>query len=142
MIKRVVFDTSTLVGAILRTGSVPYQALSLALNQFELCVSLETIAELEAVLARQQFAKYVLTDARAAFVELVRKESTVWAIDALEASDLKPHCRDASDQKFLALAIAAQADAIVSSDHDLLVLHPWQEIAILTPAQFLVEFGE
>lgn len=142
MIKRVVFDTSTLVGAILRAGSVPYQALSLVLNQFDLCVSSETIAELEAVLARQRFAKYVPMAARTSFVELIRKESTVWAVDALAAPESKPLCRDASDQKFLALAIAAQADAIVSSDHDLLVLHPWQGIAILTPAQFLVEFGE
>ena len=38
---------------------------------------------------------------------------------------------------FLALALVAEADAIVSSDEDLLVLHPWREIQILTPAGFI-----
>jgi predicted nucleic acid-binding protein len=46
-------------------------------------------------------------------------------------------CRDVKDDKFLARCLAARADLLVSSDHDLLVLHPWQGIAILTPAQYL-----
>jgi predicted nucleic acid-binding protein len=37
--------------------------------------------------------------------------------------------------------MAVQADAMVSSDQDLLVLHPWRGVAILTPAQFLAQFG-
>jgi hypothetical protein len=39
MIGKVVFDTSALVGAILKPGSVPYQALVRALSDFELCIS-------------------------------------------------------------------------------------------------------
>jgi len=39
--------------------------------------------------------------------------------------------------KFLALALDCQAVTLVSSDADLLVLHPWHEIPILTPAGFL-----
>jgi len=38
---------------------------------------------------------------------------------------------------FLALALVAEADAIVSSVEDLLVLHPWREIVILNPAGFV-----
>ena len=37
----------------------------------------------------------------------------------------------------LALAQAGDADVIVSSDQDLLVLSPWNGIPILTPGQFL-----
>jgi hypothetical protein len=33
---------------------------------------------------------------------------------------------------------SAEADAVVSSDEDLLVLHPWRGIAIVTPAEFSV----
>jgi predicted nucleic acid-binding protein len=32
--------------------------------------------------------------------------------------------------------LAADADALVSSDGDLLVLDPWHGIPIMTPAQF------
>ena len=38
-------------------------------------------------------------------------------------------CRDAKDNKYLELALAAGADPIVSSDDDLLVLHPWRGCA-------------
>jgi predicted nucleic acid-binding protein len=52
---------------------------------------------------------------------------------------LDPPCRDASDNFILTLALACRADAIVSSDQDLLVLNPWNGIPILTPAQFLAQ---
>ena len=44
---RAIFDTSTLVSAALYTGSVPDQALSKALEYFDLCASVETLSELE-----------------------------------------------------------------------------------------------
>lgn len=50
-------------------------------------------------------------------------------------------CRDAKDNKYLELALAAQADAIISGDEDLLVLHPWRGIPILRPAEFLRQFS-
>jgi putative PIN family toxin of toxin-antitoxin system len=46
-------------------------------------------------------------------------------------------CRDHKDNKYLELALAAQARTIVSSDDDLLVLHPWRGVQILRPAAYL-----
>jgi len=46
-------------------------------------------------------------------------------------------CRDAKDDKFLELAVSGKASHIVSGDADLLVLHPFRSIAILTPQAFL-----
>ena len=43
-------------------------------------------------------------------------------------------CRDAKDNKYLELALAAGAWAIVSGDADLLALHPWRGVRILRPA--------
>jgi putative PIN family toxin of toxin-antitoxin system len=141
MKQRVVFDTSSLVGAILRSGSVPYQALSVAFDFCELCVSAETLAELKRVLARRHFVRYASMEARLAFIEIIRSEATLVEVVSSQPMDLTPPCRDANDIRFLALADAAHADVIVSSDQDLLVLHPWRGIAILTPAQFLEKFG-
>ena len=42
-------------------------------------------------------------------------------------------CRDPDDDMVLALALAAKVDAIVSGDDDMLSLHPFSGIAILSP---------
>ena len=39
--------------------------------------------------------------------------------------------------QFLELAISGQAEVIITGDKDLLILHPYQSIQILTPAQYL-----
>jgi predicted nucleic acid-binding protein len=44
---------------------------------------------------------------------------------------------DPKDDKFLEVAVAGEADVIVSGDEDLLVLHPFAGIPILPPADFL-----
>jgi uncharacterized protein len=38
---------------------------------------------------------------------------------------------------FLSLAISTNADCIITLDGDLLALHPFQNIPIITPAAFL-----
>ena len=44
---------------------------------------------------------------------------------------------DPRDNQFLALALVSEADVLVSGDEDLLVLHPWRGMSIVTPADFL-----
>ena len=46
-------------------------------------------------------------------------------------------CRDPNDNKFLELAVSAPAVLILSSDPDLLVLNPYQGIAIVNPRSLL-----
>jgi uncharacterized protein len=46
-------------------------------------------------------------------------------------------CRNAKHDKFLELAVNGDAQLIVSGDKDLLILNPFQEIAIVTVRQFL-----
>lgn len=135
--RRVVFDTSTLVSAALRVGSVPSQALLHAFGSCDLCASVGTLAELERVLKRKKFDRYLDPESRLSFVELVRRNVNVFAVVESDLQALKPPCRDANDNQFLALAQVAEADAIVASDEDLLVLHPWCQIPILSPADFL-----
>jgi len=42
-------------------------------------------------------------------------------------------CRDTKDNILLELAISGIANVIITGDIDLLVLHPFKEIAILQP---------
>ena len=48
-------------------------------------------------------------------------------------------CRDPKDNKYLELALAADAQIIVSSDNDLLTLTPWRGIHILRPVEYLAQ---
>lgn len=136
-IRHVVLDTSTLVSAALRIGSVPHQALLKALGSCDVCASAETLAELEHVLARKKFDRYLDRESRLSFLALMRRHVHLYVVQNADVEAVLPPCRDPNDTKFLALALAAEADALVSSDQDLLVLHPWRGIPILTPGQFL-----
>ena len=46
-------------------------------------------------------------------------------------------CRDPDDDKFLEAALAGRADLIITGDADLLVLHPFRQVAILSPTAYL-----
>lgn len=129
---RVVIDTSTLVSAILLPDSVPDRVLRKALAECELCASPETFAELKAVLGRSKFDRYAQPALRQKFIDALRLDCRFFSVPKLEGV-----CRDADDDKFLALALTAQAGLIVSSDDDLLALHPWRGIPIITPGDFL-----
>ena len=136
--QRVVIDTSTLVGAVLRPNSVPRQAFLAAVRLYELCLSPATLAELREVMQRPKFDRYVPLQERLDFCALVSERARLWELDATSEHVADGACRDVKDTQFLALALACQAAALVSSDEDLLVLHPWNGVPILTPAAFLL----
>jgi putative PIN family toxin of toxin-antitoxin system len=108
-----------------------------ALATCDVCASVDTLEELESVLNRDKFDRYLDYESRMEFVAFIRRSVVLLALDAEAASKLDPRSRDPKDDQFLALALAAEADAIVSGDQDLLVLHPWRGIPILSPAQFI-----
>jgi putative PIN family toxin of toxin-antitoxin system len=136
-VRRIVIDTSTLIGAVLRPQSKPRQALILVAKGFELCVSRQTLHELEEVLNRPKFDRYAPLQTRLDFLALVTQGSRLWEVDAESEQMALGACRDDRDNKFLALGLACKAVAIVSSDADLLTLGTWKGIRITTPADFL-----
>lgn len=136
-VRRIVFDTSTLIGAAMREGSIPDQALTKALGSCELCSSQATLDELAKVLERDKFDAYMDRTSRRAFVELIHRRTRLIAVDQDGEQSIEPPCRDLKDNKFLALALTAEAEVIVSSDDDLLVLHPWRGVSIVSPRDFI-----
>ncbi len=141
MISKVVVDASCLLSAAIRPFSIPDQAVTLALRACQFCSSIRALDELQQVLQRRRFDSYVDLSSRMVFLETIRLHSQMFTLTKSILSEVKGSCRDPNDDHILALALVAQADMIVSSDQDLLVLNPWRGIAILTPAQFLAEFG-
>ena len=141
LLRRVVVDTSTLVGAALKPGAVPHQALLHALAACDVCASVETWLELEKVMQRDRFDRYLARAARVEFVAMLRRSMHFFAVTAADEAALQPACRDATDNKFLALLQVCQADVLISIDDDLLVLNPWQGAPVLRPAEFLATRG-
>ena len=137
--RRVIFDTSTLVSAALRPGSIPHQAQLLATRFCELCASQQTLDELREVSTREKFKSYLAQSERQDFVRLVENSVRLFVVRPDDLSSLAPPCRDPNDNKFLALALEAEAEGIVSSDQDLLALDPWNEVRILRPSHFVDE---
>jgi putative PIN family toxin of toxin-antitoxin system len=137
VIRRVILDTSTLVSAALRAGSVPEQALTKALQGCEVCASAETLDELALVLDRDKFDRYLNRELRRGFVAWMRNSTRLFAVPEADRLSVKPACRDPKDNLFLALAVACEADVLISGDEDLLVLDPWNGVRVLTAREFL-----
>ena len=80
---------------------------------------------------RTKFDKYVSRESRQQF--LANYQNAVLWIDIRYSITA---CRDAKDNKFLEAAASANATYLISGDEDLLVLHPYEGIQILSPADF------
>lgn len=129
---RVVIDTSVVVSAALLPRSVPRQAFDLAITRCRVLISASTIFELEEVLRRPKFNRYVIEAERLEFLAALVTEAEV-----VEIREVINECRDPKDDKFLELSVSGQASHLISGDADLLSLHPFRGIAILTPQEFL-----
>jgi putative PIN family toxin of toxin-antitoxin system len=130
--ERVVPDTNFLVSALLFPGGSADLAFKLvALNGTLLC-SDETLAELTMVLARPKFDAYCSRHNRMALLyDTIKVMTKILVTEQVEV------CRDPKDNKFLALALSGKARVIISGDKDLLTLHPFRGIAILSPRDYI-----
>ena len=126
------FDASSLVGAAIGAGSVPRRAVQKARMQDGFAMSMAVLDEVVEVLHRPRLARFVDPALRDDLLDLL-VPGAAW----FEPTERITDCRDAKDNKYLELAWAASASTIVSSDEDLLVLHPWRGVRLLKPAEYL-----
>ena len=132
---RVVVDTGVLISALIRRQGTTGEVLcALRDGRFILIYSTPILVEIIDVLGRAAFrTKYhIEPEDITALVNLVRLRGELVVPTAQVTK-----CRDPKDNKFLEAALAAQADALVSGDEDLLVLTSFKDIPILRPAEFL-----
>lgn len=127
-----VFDTNTIISAALFKQSVPRQALEKALSTGYLLVSETTMQELMTVFLRAKFDRYLSREKRELFLTDFLQQTRLISI-----SESIVVCRDPKDDKFLEVAVYGDASVIVTGDDDLLTLHPFQGISILSPRDFL-----
>ncbi len=131
-----VFDTNVLVSSCLKPFSLPAKALAHAQTVGRIVFTAATLSELKEVIARPSFKKYLTADQLVRRIELIVKNSVVAEYHPVSGIN----CRDEKDIKFLELAISHKVQCIVSGDKDLLILHPFRGIPILSAADFLDSF--
>jgi putative PIN family toxin of toxin-antitoxin system len=129
---RTVVDTGVAVSAVLLPRSVPRAAFDVTAARGKLLVSEATVAELDEVLRRPKFNKYVSEEKRLEFLAALVQEA-----EQVDITEVITACRDAKDNKFLELPVSGGASHIMSGDGDLLALHPFRGIVVVTPQAFL-----
>jgi len=132
---RWVADTNIIVSRLLLPSSIAANAFHRALTLGNLLASDATLAELAEVLARPKFDKYISQNERLEFFAYLSRVTI-----RIEAPHPVEICRDPKDDKFLSLALSGAADALLTGDNDLLMLHPFLGTPILNPSQFLDTF--
>jgi len=129
---RIVVDTNVLVSAALKVESLPAIALRLVERYHVRLQSAATEQQLLAVLARPYLAPLIASTAHEWIADLMAAAERVVIVERIVA------CRDSTDDKFLELAVNGHADLILSGDKDLLALHPFRGMPIVTPAAFVL----
>lgn len=128
---RAVLDPGVLVSALITpTGRPAKLLLAARAGDFELIVSPQLLDELEAVLRREKFRRYVDLDGVTAYLDLLRRDAQL-AADPETPPPIR--CTDPDDDYLIALA-HSQSAALISGDSDLLELA--KEIPVFSPADF------
>lgn len=127
-----VIDTNVLMSGIIFPFSDARRAAERAFRTMKILTSIENMAECREVVRREKFDRYVSREVR---VESM--EDFIVAMKITRITTSLSVCRDIKDDKILELAVSGFADLIITGDKDLLSLHPFQGISILTPQAYL-----
>jgi putative PIN family toxin of toxin-antitoxin system len=86
---------------------------------------------------REKFDKYHPFEDRVKFLSYLEAQLLQWPqpVEKIKV------CRDPKDDKYLELAVSAKAYCIITGDKDLLVLNPFENIPIISSAEFLTVFS-
>ena len=110
------------------------QALTKAIQEFTIVHSDETYQELADRLYKHKFDKYISSQRREQFLNLIYSKSQF-----IKTTSQIRICRDLDDNKFLELLIDSNAEFLLTGDKDLLILKSELEYEhfIVSPRDFL-----
>jgi putative PIN family toxin of toxin-antitoxin system len=129
---RLVIDTNVFISGLIWPSSVPGRALDEAVARSTLLANLATFEELVTTLLADKFDSYMSRSTREAALDRLMP-----ILEFVETIQIVRACRDSRDDKFLEAAVNGRADVIITGDKDLLVLHPFAGVSIMTPADYL-----
>jgi putative PIN family toxin of toxin-antitoxin system len=137
---KLVVDTNTLLSGSLWDGPSAQLLDAVGRGQAVLVMSPDLLAEFAEVVSRPKFAPRILArhTTPADLVEKLLLEITLISPPPMA---LPTDLRDPKDLPVLACAVAADTDAVVSGDKDLLTLREFQGIPIINAREALQKLG-
>ena len=134
---RYVFDANVVISALLFEKGTAGQAFYTALGRGRILLSDEVTQEINTVLSREKFNRYVAFEERERFMQRFIQEALL-----IEITEKILECQDQKDNKYIELGVCGEASHLITGDQDLLILNPFREIRILTPRVFLNFMGK
>ena len=135
---RVVVDTNVLISGLFGITDSPSSQILKAIRSQKIILVTSPIIleEVGDVINRGRIVKLtkMTTDERTDFIDKLIERSDVTA--GKQLSQIVG--RDVKDDKFLACAVEAKTDYIITGDKDLLVIKEYAGIKIVTPREFLL----
>lgn len=132
---RAVLDTNVLISAtLIRAGNEDRVLRAWQRGEFEVVVSPQILQEMARVLfyEKPRKARWMSEPEVASLLRLFAQEA--FLVPGKVTATASP---DPDDNKFLAAAVEAEAQYVVSGDRDLLDLKTYRGIQVVTPAAFL-----
>jgi putative PIN family toxin of toxin-antitoxin system len=134
-VKRVILDTNILVSALLFKGRLSEIVNLWKKGKIVPVLSRETFEEFNKVLEYPKFSLSTLE------IKMIIEEEVLPFFEVVEiACKVEGICGDSDDDKFIACAISAKADFIVTGDRDLLDIVKYKSIKIISGATLLRMF--
>ncbi len=135
-LRKVVLDTNILVSALLFKGELAGIVDLWKKGRIVPVLSRETFAEFKTVI---EYPKFSLTEHE---IRMIIEEEVLPFFEIVEITDkTKGVCRDADDDEFIACAVSASADFIVSGDKDLLDMGRYKSVRIISASMLLKMFS-
>jgi uncharacterized protein len=117
--ERFVLDTKVIVSSVLSPRSVPRQAFDLAFLLGTVLVSDSILVEVDDVLLRPKFERYVSEEERLQFLAKFVGDAMI-----VKVTEVVTDCRDSKDNKFLELAVSGGAKYIINTYNSSIVTKP------------------
>jgi putative PIN family toxin of toxin-antitoxin system len=133
---RAVLDTNVLVAGYLTEGLCARLLRRARHGQFELITCPAILAETQVHLKKLTLAR---PDVLRTTVQHLQSIATLVTPDPTLIPTI---CRDPDDNVVLGCALNAKADHLVTGDRDLLVLHPFRNLSIVSPRDFETLFAD
>ena len=130
--QRVILDTNLLISYLIKADSLPGKVVDDVLRHHWILYSEATLLELTNKMTSEKLRRY-FSAAEGIQMILLLEQVAEYVDVKSEVND----CRDPKDNAFLALAIDGEADLLITGDQDLLILHPYQNIPIVRPADYI-----
>ena len=132
--KRAIIDTNILVSGLLGGKRTLPIIEALIDKKFRLVISNQQIKELLDVIRRPKFRSIIDEKDAIELFLLIQLEAEI-----IQPTQKVKDCRDPKDNFILECALESSPDYIVTGDDDLLILHPYKRIQIISAAKFLKE---